>query len=151
MTSTATLAVETEPIIALETAPAETVAAEAPTSTPLQSITLEVVKQAIVSLIQEKNPDFIQLITDILTEKDLPVEQKEKELKVPIEFVKKERIPYSEMPFWKANPDLKPRIIESKGGLSKDFWAALNSAHEAFKDVSDEEWDEVLEDLKNDR
>lgn len=124
------------------------------TSTAVQqTVSTEEVKQAIIALIKENNAEFKQLLVELLPHLTSPAPKKAKKQTTPkIEFPpKKERIPYSEMPFWKANPDLKPIVLESKGGLSKDFWSALDSAHEAFKDVSDEEWDEWLEQLKNDR
>jgi hypothetical protein len=124
------------------------------TSTAVQqSVSTEDLKQAIYALVEEKNSEFLQFIAHKLEKKSVIAPKKtKKKTETKIEFPpKKERIPYSEMPFWKANPHLKPHVLEGKGGLSKDFWDALHSAHEAFKDVSDEEWDEVLEDLKNDR
>jgi hypothetical protein len=107
----------------------------------------ELIKQVILSLIQENNPEIMELLTNAILAK--PEETKQKEVVLNSPPLKKERIPYSEMPFWKANPHLKPREPEGKGGISKDFIDALTRLQESFKDVSDEEWDEWLEQLKD--
>lgn len=148
MTSTAQLPFEPSSVIALQTESTET-----SPSAISQRIALEDVKLAILSLIRENNAEFKQFLLELMPNSlALPPKKTKKKTESKIEFPpKKERIPYSEMPFWKANPDLKPHIIEGKGGLSNGFWNALDSVHEAFNDVTDEEWDKILEDLKNDR
>lgn len=118
-----------------------------------QPVSFEELKQVVIALIKENNAEFKQLLADSIPKRVPKTSKKAKEKQVPLNGtpVKKERIPYSEMPFWKANPDLKPHVLEGKGGLSNGFWNALDSVHEAFNDVTDEEWDKILEDLKNDR
>ncbi len=75
-----------------------------------QSVSTEEVKQAIIALIKENNAEFKQLLAELLPNLTSPTPKKVEETAAPkIEFPpKKERIPYSEMPFWKANPHLKP-------------------------------------------
>jgi hypothetical protein len=75
-----------------------------------QPVSTEEIKQAIIALIKENNAEFKQLLAELLPNLDLPTPKKAKnKTESKIEFPpKKERIPYSEMPFWKANPDLKP-------------------------------------------
>jgi hypothetical protein len=123
------------------------------TSTAVQTVSQEEIKQAILALIRENNAEFKQLLGDFLP-KSKPVVAKKtpKKQAVQVELpVAKVRVPYSEMPFWKANPDLKPVDIEKTGAkpLTKEFYDALSKMHETFKDISDAEWDEWLEQLKD--
>jgi hypothetical protein len=121
------------------------------TSTAVQSVSSEDIKQAILALIKENNAEFKQFLGDVLP-KSKPVAPKKPVKKQVVQeepFVNKVHIPYSEMPFWKANPHLKPRVLEGKGGLSKEFLDALKAAQESFADVSDEEWRDILEQLKD--
>jgi hypothetical protein len=123
------------------------------TSTAVQTVSKEEIKQAILALIRENNAEFKQLLGDFLP-KSKPVVAKKtpKKQAVQVELpVAKVRVPYSEMPFWKANPDLKPVDIEKTGAkpLTREFYDALLTMHEHFKDVSDAEWDEWLEQLKD--
>lgn len=130
MTAKAIFAAEPAPIIVMQ--PVTTADSDIETAAA-QSIPIEAVKQRIVSLIQENNTEFIAFLTDLLVEKNISVvkkskkKEKKQEEKLVVEFVKKERVPYLEMPFWKANPDLKPRNPKDFGGepLSKDFFDAL--------------------------
>jgi hypothetical protein len=81
------------------------------TSTAVQqTVSTEDVKQAIIALIKENNAEIKQLLGDLFPQLVSPVRKKTKPKQAPINgvAVKKERIPYSEMPFWKANPHLKP-------------------------------------------
>ena len=127
------------------------------TSTVIQTVSPEDVKQAIIALIKENNADFRQFIVDNLPNLALPAPKKTKKKQTlpntspqngsDANTAKKERIPYSEMPFWKANPHLKPRIPEGKGTDIEAFLKAIESAQESFKDISDEEWDKMLKEL----
>lgn len=123
------------------------------TSTAVQTVSQEEIKQAILALIRENNAEFKQLLGNVLP-KSKPVVAKKTTKKQEVQEespVPKVRVPYSEMPFWKANPDLKPLDIEKTSGkpLTKEFYDALSTVHDAFKDVSDEEWDEWFEQLKD--
>lgn len=123
------------------------------TSTATQAVSQEDIKQAILALIRENNAEFKQLLGNVLP-KSKPVVTKKTPKKQAVQAelpVPKMRVPYSEMPFWKANPHLKPVNVGETDGkpLTKDFYDALLTMHEHFKDVSDEEWDEWLEQLKD--
>ena len=79
-------------------------------TTVQQSVSTEELKQALYALIEDKNSEFLQFITNKLEKKSVIAPKKAKKKSAPkiIFPPKKERIPYSEMPFWKANPHLKP-------------------------------------------
>lgn len=82
----------------------------ATTISPPQKATQEELKQAIIALFKENNAEFKQLLRDFLS--PLPTgDKKPKKQKTPAlpQFsTQTEHIPYSEMPFWKMNPHLKP-------------------------------------------
>jgi hypothetical protein len=123
------------------------------TSTAVQVVPTEAaIKQAIVALIKNNKVEFQQLLADALL-KSKPSSSKKEKKKQDNQnelALKKERIPYSEMPFWKANPHLKPLVPEpSKTVSEKEFFDVLKDVQEAFKDVTDGEWDEWLEQLKD--
>ena len=92
----------------------------------VQQISKEDIKEAIMTLIKENNAEFRQLLSDLLP-KTLEKTKKKVKHNAPFTVIKKERVPYREMPFWKANPDLKPRNPKDFGGepLSKEFFDAL--------------------------
>jgi hypothetical protein len=91
------------------------------TATALQQVSNEDIKQAILDLIRENNAEFKQFLGDVLPKpqsnnaKKAPKKSVEKSAIQDEQAVRKERVPYSEMPFWKANPHLKPRVPEGKG------------------------------------
>ncbi len=125
------------------------------TATAIQQVSNEDIKQAILALIRENNAEFKQFLSDALpnakpiVSKKTPKKAVEKQVVQEEQPVKKERIPYSEMPFWKANPQFKPRVPEGKGGLPEGFLEAFRDTQDAFKDVTDEEWNEWFEQLKD--
>ena len=84
------------------------------TSTASQQISKEDIKQVIISLIQENNAEFTHLIADLMPKIQIPSKKKSKK-KVESTFVQNERIPYSEMPFWKTHSHLKPLVAEDFG------------------------------------
>ena len=96
------------------------------TSTAVQVVPTEAITQAIISLIKENNAEFQRLIADALPKSKPSVSKKDKKKQVVLNGlpVKKERVPYSEMPFWKANPDLKPLTLEPST-TQKEFFEAL--------------------------
>ena len=112
-------------------------------TTTVQEVSTEDIKEAIIALIKENNAEFQQLIDGLVSKK-----KKKQKQNTPITVVKKERVPYHEMPFWKANPDLKPLDASPYAIKKEDFYAALKEAQEAFKDldISDEEWLEQIKD-----
>lgn len=103
------------------------------TATAIQQVSNEDIKQAILALIRENNAEFKQFLGDALpnakpiVSKKTPKKAVEKQVVQEEQPVKKERIPYTEMPFWKANPQFKPLNIEDSGAkpLSKEFFDAL--------------------------
>ena len=80
----------------------------------IQQVSTETVKEAIITLIQENNTEFKQLIAG-LSPKKKKANKKKPKSETPITVVKKERVPYLEMPFWKANPDFKPLTYQGRG------------------------------------
>lgn len=113
------------------------------TSTAIQQVSTEDIKQAILSLVRENNAEFKQFLGDVLP-KSTPIVAKKtakKPLVQEVSPVKKERIPYSEMPFWKANPDLKPLVPEGKGITLE----AIRELQTFFKESGNEITDEWLE------
>jgi hypothetical protein len=88
------------------------------TSTAAQTVpTEQAIKQAIIALIKENNAQFKQLLADALPKSEPSVAKKEQHEAANQNgsAAPKPRIPYSEMPFWKANPHLKPRVPEGEG------------------------------------
>jgi hypothetical protein len=103
------------------------------TATAIQQVSNEDIKQAILALIRENNAEFKQFLGDALpnakpiVSKKAPKKEAKNQVVQEEQPIKKERIPYSEMPFWKANPQFKPLNIEDSGAkpLSKEFFEAL--------------------------
>jgi hypothetical protein len=113
------------------------------TTTAVQAVSQEDIKQAILALIRENNAEFKQLLGDFLP-KSKPMSAKKTTKKQVIEAelpAPKVRVPYSEMPFWKANPDLKPLIPEGKG-ISME---AIRELQALFKEPGNEITDEMLD------
>lgn len=131
---------------AIQPMPTEDVKQPIITATPIPQVTTEDVKLAILALIRENNAEFIAFLEDISSKKTNKPTPKKKKSKVqtPITVVEGERIPYSEMPFWKANPHLKPMVLNEKNHhpAKGDFATAMKKAQEAFSDLdlTDEEW-----------
>ena len=108
----------------------------------IQQVSTETVKEAIITLIQENNTEFKQLIAG-LSPKKKGANKKKPKSETPITVVKKERVPYHEMPFWKANPHLKPIDAKEEGyGITME---ALNELRAFFKEPGNEITDEWLE------
>ena len=80
----------------------------------IQQVSTETVKEAIITLIQENNTEFKQLIAG-LSPKRKKANKKKITSETPFTVVTKERVPYHEMPFWKANPHLKPIDAKEEG------------------------------------
>ncbi len=117
------------------------------TATALQQVSNEDIKQAILALIRENNAEFKQFLGEVLPKtqpnnaKKAPKKAVEKSAVQDEQAVKKERVPYSEMPFWKANPHLKPRVPEGKGITME----AIKELQAFFKEPGNEITDEWLE------
>lgn len=120
------------------------------TETITPQVTTEDVKQAILALLRENNVELKSVLEDLATKiKDsaTPKQNKTKAVKSKdggITIIEGSRMPYSEMPFWKANPHLKPLVLtkENHRPAKGDFATAMKNAQEAFSDldVTDEEW-----------
>ena len=115
----------------------------------VQEVSTEALKEAIMLLIEEHKTEFKQLLNGSSSKKKAATKKKQ-DAHAPVVGVQKERVPYYEMPFWKANPHLKPldaRDLDAKP-LGKDFFQALKNVQESFKDldISDEEWLEQIKD-----
>lgn len=80
----------------------------------IHEVSTDTIKEAIITLIRENNTEFKQLIEGLSSPKK-KANTKEIQQETPMEVVKKERVPYQEMYFWKANPDLKPLTLEGQG------------------------------------
>ena len=109
----------------------------------IQQVSTETVKEAIITLIQENNTEFKQLIAG-LSPKKKEARKKKTAPETPITVVKKERVPYHEMPFWKANPDFKPLTLEGPGITME----AIRELQTFFKEPGNEitdEWFEMLD------
>lgn len=135
MTSTAQLPFEPSSVITLQTVSTET----SPSATS-QRIALEDVKLAILSLIRENNAEFKQFLLELMPNSlALPPKKTKKKTVTQIEFPpKKERIPYSEMPFWKANPHLKPIEVPPNPNKNAFLEAILAFATNPETQLTDE-------------
>ncbi len=115
-------------------------------TTSVQKVSTEDVKQAILALIKENNAEFKQMLGEILPKLTVANTKKKKDISKnsPHLPVQTERIPYSEMPFWKANPNLKPLKWEGYS-VSKE---ALKELQKFFQEPGNEitdEWFEMLD------
>ena len=132
------------------------------TSTAVQEVSTEAaIQQAITALIKKNNAEFQQLLGDYLPKTKRSIAKKEpneaalqndsivqKEQKEATRQngspVSKSRIPYSEMPFWKANPDLKPRVPEGKGITLEAIKELQAFFQEPGNEITDE-WFDMLD------
>jgi hypothetical protein len=116
------------------------------TTTVLQKVSTEDVKQAILSLIQENNVEFKQMLSDVLPTLANGVKKKKKQTKFTTATFSREKefIPYSEMLFWKANPDIKP-FDASPYSIQKEDLETLSAFfHEEGNEITDQ-WFEMLD------
>ena len=104
----------------------------------VQQISKEEIKEAIITLIKENNAEFKQLLSDLLPKTPETPKKKPKQ-NAPIEVVKKERVPYNEMPFWKANPHLKP-LDATPYAIKKEDFEALQTLFQQSDCPPIEEW-----------
>jgi hypothetical protein len=122
------------------------------TATAIQQVTIEDVKQAILVLFKENSAELKSFLDDLSSKiTDTPSPKKKKtKAKKPKEstftVVEGPRIPYSEMPFWKANPHLHAQALafreKNDRPAHSNVATAFKKAQEAFSDldVTDEEW-----------
>ena len=130
MPTTAAFAVEPAPIIPPPPIEKAAIVAETPPVMVAASMSIDDIKQAILSLIQENNAEFKQFLDELMVDKNLPIVEKETEQIVempPVKAVQKEPLHWSEMAYWKAYPDRKPLDPRELGGepLSKEFFDGL--------------------------
>ena len=131
MPATAAFAVEPAPIIPPPPIEKEATVEETPPVMVAAPMSIDDIKQAILSLIQENNAEFKQFLDELMANKNASVVEKESKPTVeilPVEAVQKEPLHWSEMPFWKAHPDLKPidpKPFAAKQGL---YEAMMNFA-----------------------
>ena len=119
-------------------------------TTSVQKVSTEDVKQAILALIKENNAEFKQLLSEVLPKLTVSNPKKKKDTSKNLSDlpIQTERIPYSEMPFWKANPHLKPLKLEADAASKEEFFTQIKALQELFKelDITDEEWLEQIKD-----
>jgi hypothetical protein len=116
----------------------------APLATQELPLATEALKDAIIALIKEKNPELRRLLrAEVFFLRPPKRVRQPKKIIVPVQ---EKRISYDEMPFWKANPDLKPMDLKSKGyGVTQE---ALKKAQAFFQEPGNEitdEWFKMLD------
>ncbi len=123
------------------------------TESAIQKVTTEDVKEAILTLIRENNAELKAFLGEVSSKiVDTPKKKKHQKPKSDgsITIIESEHVPYSEMAYWKANPDLKPMVLNEQNHriAQGDFSKALKNVQEAFSDfdVTDEEWFEQIKD-----
>ena len=122
------------------------------TATAIQEVTTEDVKQAIIALFKGNKAelkvfldDFSSKIVDTPTPKKRKMKAK-KQKESTITFVESPHIPYSEMPFWKANPHLKPIDLKAQGyGVTIDALKNLQIFFQKPGNEITDEWFEMLD------
>ena len=119
-------------------------------TTSVQKVSTEDVKQAILTLMKENNAEFKQMLVEILPKLTVsnPKKKKDTSKKLSDLPAQTERVPYSEMPFWKANPHLKPLKLEDNAASKEEFFAQIKALQELFQEPGNEitdEWFEMLD------
>jgi hypothetical protein len=111
-------------------------------STTVQQISKEDIKQAILSLIKENNAEFRHLIAELLPKIEKPVKRKTKKNAANFSPIQHERIPHSEMSFWKSHPHLNPQSPEEFGAkpVSLETIQALQNLFQQPDCPPIEEW-----------
>ena len=110
----------------------------------IQRVSTETIKEAIITLIQENNTEFKQLIEGLSPKKKASNKKKPK-LETPTPVVKKEHVPYQEMYVWKANPHLKPRVVQKGEGISLETIRELQAFLKEPGNEIPDEWFEMLD------
>ena len=117
------------------------------TSTAVQTLpTEQAIQQAVIALIKDNNAQFQQLLSDYLPKTKLSKSKKEPKEAASQNGspVPKPRIPYSEMPFWKANPHLKPLVPEGPGITLEAIKELQAFFQEPGNEITDE-WFDMLD------
>ena len=115
-------------------------------TTSVQKVSTEDVKQAILALMKENNAEFKQMLGEILPKLTVSNPKKKKDISKNLSDLpaQTERVPYSEMPFWKANPHLKPLKLEG-GGVSIEVIKELQAFFQEPGNEITDEWFEMLD------
>jgi hypothetical protein len=135
---------------AIPSMPIEDVKQPISTATPIQQVTTEDVKLAILALIRENNAEFKAFLDNTsskIADKLTPKKGKRKSSKskeMSITFVESEHVPYTEMPYWKANPHLKPLDGNKYAIKLEDLKALQTFFQEPGNEITDE-WFEMLD------
>ena len=141
MPTTAVFAVEPAQIIPL---PPIEKAATVEETLPVMvaaSMSIDDIKQAILSLIQENNAEFKQFLDELMVGKNLPIVEKETEQIVempPVETLPKEPLDWREMAYWKAYPDRKPREVQPNPNKKKLYEAMMAFATNPETRITDD-------------
>lgn len=122
------------------------------TATAIQQVTTEDVKQGILALIRENNAELKAFLSDVSAKIiDTPTPEKQKmkaskPKKTTFTVVEGARVPYSEMPFWKANPHLKPLDFKAQGyGVTMEAFENLQAFFQESGNEITDEWLEALD------
>ena len=106
------------------------------TATAIQQVTTEDVKQGILALIRENNAElkaFLGEVSAKITDTPTPHNGRikaQKSKKATFTVVEGARVPYSEMPFWKENPHLKPIDFKAQGyGVTVEALLLIKLTH----------------------
>ena len=104
----------------------------------VQEVSTEALKEAIMLLIEEHKTEFKQLLNGSSSKKKA-ISKKKQDAHTPVTVVQKERVPYNEMPFWKANPHLKP-LDAAPYAIKKEDFEALQALFQQQNCPPIEEW-----------
>ena len=141
MPATAAFAVEPAPIIPLPPIEKAATVEETPPVMVAASMSIDDIKQAILSLIQENNAEFKQFLDELMVGKNLPIVEKETEQIVemlPVKAVQKEPLHWSEMAYWKAYPDRKPLEVQPNPNQKKLYEAMMAFATNPETRITDD-------------
>ena len=141
MTATAAFAVESAQIIPLPPIEKEAALEETPPVMVAVPMSIDDIKQAILSLIQENNAEFKQFLDELMVDKNSPVVEKVTEPIVeipPVEAVQKEPLHWSEMAYWKAYPDRKPLEVQPNPNKKKLYEAMMAFATNPETRITDD-------------
>ncbi len=122
------------------------------TETVTPQVTTEDVKQAILALLRENNVELKSVLEDLaikIKDSATPKLKKTKAAKTKdggITIVEGSRMPYSEMPFWKANPHLKPIDFKAQGyGMTQEAFKNLQDFFQEPGNEIKDEWFDMLD------
>jgi hypothetical protein len=109
------------------------------TNNALQPVSSAELQEAIIALIRQNNTELKQLLADVLVAPKKQSKQLKKEVTIP----PLPRLPYSELPFWKANPHLKAASAEGYGIKKEVFEEALAFFQDPNYPITDDWFDNL--------